>query len=114
MIGVLDRSDNEVEYGEGIWDLFGSGLGIQGVTGCKEGPRYLTMSRHFSWLHLFSFVTKRSTEFSRNDTYENVAYEVWVFPIKSLVSQNSWILMIVVLHSHQDADISPPASCNAA
>ena len=51
-----------------LWDLPGTGLVIQGVKGCKEVTKNLTMSRDFSWLCVFSFVMKRSAWFFRNDT----------------------------------------------
>ena len=53
MISVLDQSDNEIEYDEVIWNSFSSDIGLQGVTGYKKLPKYLTRGRHFSWLHLF-------------------------------------------------------------
>ena len=48
MFGVLDRSANEKENEELIWNLFSSGLEIQGVMGCEKLPKNSTRASHFS------------------------------------------------------------------
>ena len=53
MFGILDRSANEKEYEEVIWNFFSSGLRIQGMMGCIKLLKISTKGSDFSWLRLF-------------------------------------------------------------